>query len=92
LGSDPVLTARQRQILESINQGLSNKQIAQRLSLGTSTVKNHVHGLLGRLQVGRSEAATRLGHGVPHPVAVINEGYASRLYSAQGRDSLADVA
>jgi DNA-binding NarL/FixJ family response regulator len=53
-----MLTARQRQILELIREGLSNKEIAQRLSLGTSTVKNHVHGLLSRLQVGRrSEAA-----------------------------------
>jgi two-component system, NarL family, nitrate/nitrite response regulator NarL len=55
---DTVLTVRQQQILKLINEGLSNKQIAQRLSLGTSTVKNHVHGLLSRLQVGRrSEAA-----------------------------------
>jgi DNA-binding CsgD family transcriptional regulator len=53
---------RQQQILQLINEGLSNKQIAQRLSLGISTVKNHVHGLLGRLQVGRrSDAVARLG-------------------------------
>jgi DNA-binding NarL/FixJ family response regulator len=57
---DAVLTTRQRQILQLISEGLSNKQIAQRLSLGTSTVKNHVHNLLGRLQVGRrSDAAVR---------------------------------
>jgi two-component system nitrate/nitrite response regulator NarL len=58
-----MLTARQRQILELIREGLSNKEIAQRLSLGTSTVKNHVHGLLSRLQVGRrSEAAAGVHH------------------------------
>lgn len=58
---DTVLTDRQQQILRLIKEGLSNKQIAQRLSLGTSTVKNHVHSLLGRLQVGRrSEAAARI--------------------------------
>jgi two-component system, NarL family, nitrate/nitrite response regulator NarL len=58
---DAVLTCRQQEILRLIKEGLSNKQIAQRLSLGTSTVKNHVHSLLGRLQVGRrSEAAARL--------------------------------
>jgi two-component system, NarL family, nitrate/nitrite response regulator NarL len=62
---DTVLTVRQQQILKLINEGLSNKQIAQRLSLGTSTVKNHVHGLLGRLQVGRrSEAARRMHRAV----------------------------
>ena len=58
--TDAMLTPRQRQILQLINEGLSNKQIAQRLSLGTSTVKNHVHSLLGRLEVGRrSDAAAR---------------------------------
>ena len=59
--TDVVLTTRQQQILQLINEGLSNKQIAQRLSLGTSTVKNHVHSLLERLQVGRRfEAAASL--------------------------------
>jgi two-component system, NarL family, nitrate/nitrite response regulator NarL len=55
------LTSRQRQILGLIEEGLSNKEIAQRLALGPSTVKNHVHGLLGRLQVGRrTEAVARI--------------------------------
>jgi two-component system, NarL family, nitrate/nitrite response regulator NarL len=61
--TETTLTGRQRQILGLIQEGLSNKQIAQRLSLGLSTVKNHVHGLLTRLQVGRrSEAAARIRH------------------------------
>jgi two-component system nitrate/nitrite response regulator NarL len=64
--TDAVLTGRQQQILRLINEGLSNKQIAQRLSLGTSTVKNHVHSLLGRLQVGRrTEAAARINRAGP---------------------------
>jgi two-component system nitrate/nitrite response regulator NarL len=59
--TEATLTDRQRQILALIKEGLSNKQIAQRLSLGPSTVKNHVHGLLSRLQVGRrTEAAARI--------------------------------
>jgi two-component system nitrate/nitrite response regulator NarL len=49
-----------------VKEGLSNKQIAQRLSLGPSTVKNHVHGLLSRLQVSRrSEAAARISASTP---------------------------
>jgi DNA-binding NarL/FixJ family response regulator len=61
---EAALTGRQRQILALISEGLSNKQIAQRLSLGPSTVKNHVHGLLGRLQVARrSEAIARVRQG-----------------------------
>jgi two-component system, NarL family, nitrate/nitrite response regulator NarL len=59
--AEAALTSRQRQILGLIEEGLSNKQIAQRLALGPSTVKNHVHGLLGRLQVGRrTEAVARI--------------------------------
>jgi two-component system nitrate/nitrite response regulator NarL len=58
---EATLTSRQRQILALIEEGLSNKEIAQRLALGPSTVKNHVHGLLGRLQVGRrTEAVARI--------------------------------
>jgi two-component system, NarL family, nitrate/nitrite response regulator NarL len=65
--AEAALTGRQRQILALIQEGLSNKQIAQRLSLGPSTVKNHVHGLLGRLHVGRrAEAAFRARPG-PDP-------------------------
>ncbi len=58
---DVALTRRQHEVLRLIREGMSNKEIAQRLSLGTSTVKNHVHSLLSRLQVGcRAEAAARL--------------------------------
>jgi len=56
-----VLTQRQQQIVRLMGEGLSNKEIARRLSLGTSTVKNHVHDILDRLQVtSHSEAAARI--------------------------------
>jgi two-component system nitrate/nitrite response regulator NarL len=59
--AERVLTQRQKQILRLIDEGLSNKQIAQRLSLGTSTVKNHVHEILDRLHVARrAEAAAHI--------------------------------
>ena len=45
------LTMRQREILALVEQGLTNKEIAARLSIEISTVKNHVHHLLERLQV-----------------------------------------
>jgi DNA-binding NarL/FixJ family response regulator len=47
----PELTARQRQILALIDQGLTNKEIARALRITVPTVKNHVHNLLGRLNV-----------------------------------------
>jgi two-component system, NarL family, nitrate/nitrite response regulator NarL len=54
------LTAREREILPLIELGLTNKEIARRLSIEVSTVKNHVHNILEKLQVQRrSEAAGR---------------------------------
>ena len=49
--SDPIepLTTREREILELIDEGLSNKQIAQRLRIELPTVKNHVHNILAKL-------------------------------------------
>ena len=52
------LTRREHEILGLIAQGLSNKDIAQRLYIEVRTVKNHVHSILGKLQVRhRGEAA-----------------------------------
>jgi DNA-binding NarL/FixJ family response regulator len=52
--SDPVpptacLTRRERQILELVDAGLSNKEIAARLGIGAATVKNHVHNVIEKL-------------------------------------------
>lgn len=57
----PALTPREREIVDLIDQGLSNKEIARRLSLSVLTVKNHVHNVLEKLQVRRrGQAAARL--------------------------------
>ena len=51
------LTARENEILELLEQGLTNQQIASRLLVTLHTVKNHVHSLLTKLGVGsRAEA------------------------------------
>jgi DNA-binding NarL/FixJ family response regulator len=58
---DTYLTPREREVLVLIEQGMTNKQIAQRLSIEVRTVKNHVHNLLEKLRVRRrGEAAARL--------------------------------
>jgi two-component system nitrate/nitrite response regulator NarL len=52
-GVSAPLTSRQREIATLVGDGLSNKDIAQRLSLSLPTVKNHVHAVLERLQITR---------------------------------------
>jgi two-component system nitrate/nitrite response regulator NarL len=55
------LTPREAQIVGLIDEGLSNKQIAVRLSIELATVKNHVHSILEKLQVERrAEAAAQV--------------------------------
>jgi DNA-binding NarL/FixJ family response regulator len=55
------LTKRELEIVELIDQGLSNKEIARRLFVELSTVKNHVHNILEKLNVRhRGEAAAHL--------------------------------
>jgi DNA-binding NarL/FixJ family response regulator len=49
------LTPREREIAALIEDGLSNKQIALRLSIEPATVKNHVHNILGKLGVSRRD-------------------------------------
>lgn len=51
------LTPREREVLALVSEGLSNKEISRRLSIGLSTVKNHVHNLLEKLNVPRRGAA-----------------------------------
>lgn len=51
------LTSREMEILEQINRGLSNKEIARKLGISSATVKNHVHQLLGKLGVRRRAQA-----------------------------------
>jgi DNA-binding NarL/FixJ family response regulator len=52
------LTPQQSKILFLIAEGLTNRQIAERLFLAEKTVKNHVTGLLSRLGVQhRTQAA-----------------------------------
>jgi len=53
--SSPVheLTGREREILQLVDQGMSNKQIARQLGIEVATTKNHVHNILQKLHVHR---------------------------------------
>lgn len=43
------LTQRERQVIDLIGEGLSNKEIATRLHIAIHTVKSHVHNVLEKL-------------------------------------------
>jgi DNA-binding NarL/FixJ family response regulator len=45
------LTRREQQLVPMIEQGLTNKEIAQRLHLSEQTIKNHVHQILHKVGV-----------------------------------------
>jgi DNA-binding NarL/FixJ family response regulator len=45
------LTSREQDVLRCIAQGLSNKQIAQKLSIGTTTVRSHVSSMMRKLDL-----------------------------------------
>ena len=43
------MTKREREVIALIADGLSNKEIAQRLNIATYTVKSHVHNIMEKL-------------------------------------------
>jgi DNA-binding CsgD family transcriptional regulator len=57
--SDPALTTRQRQVLERLIRGLTNKEIAAELGVGPDAVKRLVSRLLIKLDVPSRAALVR---------------------------------
>ncbi|MGI5500525.1 response regulator [Lentzea sp. CA-135723] len=56
------LTARERDVLKLLGQGLSNAQIARRLDLVEGTVKGHVSAILSRLGAENRVQAAIVAH------------------------------
>lgn len=63
----PHLTRREQEILAFVDRGLGNKEIAARLSISLTTVKNHVHHILEKLHVRCRGAAAARVRGIPTP-------------------------
>jgi DNA-binding NarL/FixJ family response regulator len=70
--SDPLngLTTQERRILELIGEGLTNRQIGERLFLAEKTVKNYVSALFAKLGMGTQDTSRR---------------YAARVFDDQGK-------
>jgi two-component system response regulator DevR len=54
------LSPRERDILALVGEGLTNRQIGERLSLAEKTVKNYVSAMLGKLGLNRRTQAAVL--------------------------------
>lgn len=60
------LTSRERQVLELIVQGFSNKEIASQLNIALDTIRGHLKTIYSKLQVhSRTEAVLKYHR--PHP-------------------------
>jgi two-component system response regulator DevR len=57
----PALTLRESQVLQLIADGMTNRQIGERLELAEKTVKNYVSGLLSKLGMERRTQAAVYG-------------------------------
>lgn len=56
------MTNREKQIIELIADGLSNKEIAQNLHLSTYTVKSHVHNILEKMALHTRVQIAKYAH------------------------------
>jgi DNA-binding NarL/FixJ family response regulator len=72
--SDPLagLTGQERKILELIGEGLTNRQIGERMYLAEKTVKNYISALFAKLGMERRTQAA---------------AYATRVFDQSGRQS-----
>ncbi len=72
--SDPLaaLTGQERKILELIGEGLTNRQIGERLFLAEKTVKNYVSALFAKLGMERRTQAA---------------AYAARIFDEHGHEA-----
>jgi DNA-binding NarL/FixJ family response regulator len=79
---DQTLSAREREVLELVSQGLTNSAVATRLCLAQSTVKSHLAAAFSKLGVHSREEAAAL---------MREHRRGSHFEGAMSADSVADV-
>jgi ATP/maltotriose-dependent transcriptional regulator MalT len=67
----PLLTTREREVMVLIAEGLSNRQIAERLTLSLRTVERHIENIYNRLGIsGKAGRAIVTAYAVRHDLIV----------------------
>lgn len=61
------LTNRERQVIDLLGEGLSNKEIATRLDIAVHTVKSHVHNVLEKLALRSRLEVVAFTHSAGQP-------------------------
>lgn len=56
------MTKRERQVIELISEGHTNKEIAQKLHLSSYTIKSHVHNILEKLALSTRVQIAKFAH------------------------------
>ena len=54
------LTDRERQIVQLVSEGLSNKEIGRRLDISDGTIKAHLHNIYDKLAINNRTALAAL--------------------------------
>jgi DNA-binding NarL/FixJ family response regulator len=62
-----LLTRREADVLDLLQRGMTNAQIAHELSIGTETVRTHARNIYRKLGVSTRRDLARLGHHQPSP-------------------------
>lgn len=56
------MTRRERQVIELISEGMTNKEIGLKLHLSPYTVKSHVHNILEKLALHNRIEIAKFAH------------------------------
>ncbi len=78
LKSSIKLTKREREVIELLGEGLSNKEIGQRIKISSYTVKSHIHNIMEklalhtRLEIANYSYSTETLKTIAKSISIIN--------------------